>query len=306
LAGVLWDRTADRVTGVRLLDPDDRTAEETLVADLLVDATGRGSHTPARLAASGYPRPGEERIGVGLAYATRTYRVPRGSLGADHAVAIGATADRPRGAILQLVEGGRAIVTLVGRRGDDPPTDPDGFVAFARTLRSPDIGDLIGAAEPLDGASFLRFPASVRRRYERVARFPAGLLVVGDAVCSFNPVYAQGMTVAALEAIALRRHLETGTEPGPRRYFREIARIVDVPWAIAAGADLALPGVDGRRTLMGRALTRYVTRLHAVAAHDAGLAASFIRVAGLVDHPRRLLRPRIALRVLRGASAASS
>jgi flavin-dependent dehydrogenase len=139
----------------------------------------------------------------------------------------------------------------------------------------------------------------VRRRYERLQRFPAGLLVTGDAVCSFNPVYGQGITVAALEAMTLRQHLDLGCEPRPQHFFREIARVIDTPWRMATGADLALPGVAGRRTLMDRFLSRYLARLHAAAEHDPALASSFIRVAGLVDRPQQLLRPQIALRVLR-------
>jgi hypothetical protein len=97
-----------------------------------------------------------------------------------------------------------------------------------------------------------RFPASVRRRYERLRRFPERLLAIGDAVCSFNPVYGQGMTVAALEAMMLRRLLSHGSALRPRLYFRRIARMVDVPWDIAVGGDLAFPQVPGRRTTKRR------------------------------------------------------
>jgi hypothetical protein len=108
------------------------------------------------------------------------------------------------------------------------------------------------------------------------------------------------MSVAALEALALRRHLEHGTAPRPRRWFRELARVVDVPWDIAAGGDLAFPGVQGRRTAKVRLVSAYLARLHAAAAHDADLAGAFLRVAGLVAPPGSLLRPGVAARVLRG------
>jgi hypothetical protein len=141
----------------------------------------------------------------------------------------------------------------------------------------------------------------VRHHYERLDRFPDGLLVLGDAVASFNPIYGQGMSVAAVEALALRRYLERGTQPQPRRWFRDLARVVDVPWDMAAGGDLAFPGVPGRRTPKGRLVNAYITRLHAAAAHDASLAGDFIRVAGLVAFPQSLLRPDVAVRVLRGS-----
>ena len=123
---------------------------------------------------------------------------------------------------------------------------------------------------------------------------------MGDAVCSFNPIYGQGMSVAALEALTLRRHLARGSEPQPRRWFRDLARVVDVPWQMAAGGDLIFPGVQGRRTRKLRLMSAYIARLHAAAADDARLATAFIRVAGLVSPPQSLLRPGIASRVLPG------
>jgi 2-polyprenyl-6-methoxyphenol hydroxylase-like FAD-dependent oxidoreductase len=287
-----------RVTGARVHRADGG-AEEVLGADLVVDATGRGSRTPIWLEALGYARPETEQVRVGLGYATRTYRLPPDALDGDLAVLDATTPDHPRGGALLRLEGDRWMVTLAGMLGDHPPTDPDGFLDFARSLRFPDIYQAVRDAEPLDDPVAFRFPASVRHRYERLDRFPDGLLVVGDAVCSFNPIYGQGMSVAALEALTLLRHLQRGAVPQPRRWFRGLARVVDVPWDIAVGGDLAVPGVQGRRTLKIRLVNAYIARLHAAAAHDASLASTFVRVAGLVAPPQTLLRPKVALRVLR-------
>jgi 2-polyprenyl-6-methoxyphenol hydroxylase-like FAD-dependent oxidoreductase len=288
-----------RVTGARVLRRADGSAEELLAADLVVDATGRGSRTPAWLEALGYPRPPKEQVRIGLGYATRIYRQRPGALGGDLAVLQAATPQHPRTGALQVLEGDRWLLTLAGILGDHPPTDPDGFLAFARSLQFPDLYETVRDAEPLDDPVSFRFPASVRHRYERLDRFPDGLLVVGDAVCSFNPVYGQGMSVAALEALTLRRHLQRGIQPQPRRFLRDLARLVDVPWDMAAGGDLVFPGVPGRRTLKVRLVSAYLTRLHAAAAHDAHLATTFVRVAGLVAPPQSLLRPGIVVRVLR-------
>ena len=287
-----------RVTGARVSRADG-SAEEVLGADLVVDATGRGSRTPIWLEALGYARPETEQVRVGLGYATRTYRLPPDALDGDLAVLDATTPDHPRGGALLRMEGDRWMVTLAGMLGDHPPIDPDGFLDFARSLRFPDIYQAVRDAEPLDDPVGFRFPASVRHRYERLDRFPDGLLVVGDAVCSFNPIYGQGMSVAALEALTLRRQLQRGAVPQPRRFFGDLARMVDVPWDIAVGGDLAVPGVQGRRTLKIRLVNAYIARLHAAAAHDASLASTFVRVAGLVAPPQTLLRPKVALRVLR-------
>ena len=293
-----------RVTGARVLRRADGSAEELLGADLVVDASGRGSRTPAWLDALGYPRPEREEVRIGLGYATRTYRLPPDALGGDLAVLQAATPGHPRAGALQVLEADRWMLTLAGILGDHPPTDPDGFLAFARSLRFPDIHEAVRDAEPLDDPVAFRFPASVRHRYERLDRFPDGLLVLGDAVASFNPIYGQGMSVAALEALTLRRHLERGVEPQPRRWFRDLARIIDVPWDMAAGGDLVFPGVPGRRTPKVRLVNAYLARLHAAAAHDAHLAGAFLRVAGLVAPPQTLLRPGVVLRVLRNGRAA--
>jgi 2-polyprenyl-6-methoxyphenol hydroxylase-like FAD-dependent oxidoreductase len=289
-----------RVTGARLFRRADGSAEEVLGADLVVDATGRGARTPAWLEALGYRRPPAAQVRVGLGYATRIYRLPPDALGGDLAVLQAATPRHPRAGALQVLEGDRWMVTLAGILGDHPPTDPGGFLDFARSLRFPDIYEAVRDAEPVDDPVAFRFPASVRHHYEQLDRFPDRLLVMGDAVASFNPIYGQGMSVAALEALALRRHLEHGTAPRPRRWFRELARVVDVPWDIAAGGDLVFPGVQGRRTAKVRLVSAYLARLHAAAAHDADLAGAFLRVAGLVAPPGSLLRPGVAVRVLRG------
>ena len=294
VVGLATTADAGRVTGVRA----EGGAAEVVAADLVVDATGWGSRLPMWLAQWGYPAPEEERLRVDVGYATRNYRVRPGALGDDLVAVVGPTPDNLRGAVLETLEGGRTMLTLVGRLGDYPPIDPDGFAGFAATLPAPDVAEAIQGAEPLDSPVPARFPASVRRRYERLRRFPAGLLVTGDAVCRFNPTYAQGMSVAALEALALRRELDHAGEPRADRFFTDIAGEIDAAWAVAVGADLALPGVTGRRTVRTRVMSRYVARLHAAAADDAGLAEAFIRVAGLVDRPERLLRPRVAARVV--------
>lgn len=285
-----------RVTGVTV--HRDSGVVETLASDLVVDATGRGSRLPAWAARLGYPRPVRERVEIGIGYATRTFRLQPGALGADTAVFIGPTPQQPRAGFLIRVEGGLHMVTVAGMLGDYPPTGPVGFAAFAASLALPDIAEALRGAEPVADGDAFRFPASVRHRYEWLGAFPEGLLAIGDAVCSFNPVYGQGMTVAGIQAMALRGLLAEAAVPPAGRYFTEIARVIDVPWQTAVGADLAFPGVTGERTTEIQERNAYVSRLHAAAATDAALSEAFLRVIGMLDPPQALFRPELRRRVM--------
>ncbi|RLK09661.1 2-polyprenyl-6-methoxyphenol hydroxylase-like FAD-dependent oxidoreductase [Micromonospora sp. M71_S20] len=299
---------AGRVTGVRV-QPRNRNADvEVLHADLVIDTTGRGSRTPVWLEELGYSRPTEDKVAVNLAYTTRHFRVPRDPFGSDIAVIAAATPSHPRGAFYYRLPGddGRVELSLTGVLGDHPPTDPEGFLDFVRSLPVPEIYESVREAEPIDDAVMFRFPASVRRRYERLTRFPRGLLVIGDAVCSFNPVYAQGMAVAAIESRILAEQLRKGPVPEPREFFREIARQIDSPWDFAATADLGYAGVKGDRTPKVRMINAYVARLQRAAVHDPSLTEALMRVAGLIDEPTALLRPDRILRTLRHSRARGS
>ena len=304
--GLTTTPEGERVTGVRVLRRADSSAAEVLEGAVVVDAMGRGSRTPRWLEELGYEPPPEEEVVGDVGYATRHYRLAPEVLGGDWGTLQGPTPACPRGGALARIEGDRWIATLFGLLGDHPPGEPGGFLAFADSLTFPDLGRAIRSGEPLDAPVRMRFPASVRRRYERLRRFPEGLLPLGDGVCSLNPIYGQGMTVAALQALALRAHLEQRTAPDPLGWLRAVARIVDPAWDMVLGGDLALPGVEGPRTPKVRVLGAYVGRLHAAAAADPELAVAFARVMALVDPPSTLLQPRVAARVVLGGRRAVS
>ncbi len=286
-----------RVTGVRVHDTAGG-GERAVPADLVIDTTGRGSRAPLWLSELGYERAAVDRVDIGLGYASRIYRLRPGALGTDVAMLTAGTPQNPRGGAISAIEGGRHIVTIFGILGDHPPTDLTGFDAFAASLLFPDITEAIRDAEPLTDPVSIRFPASVRNRYERLRRFPIGLLVLGDAVCSFNPIYGQGMTAAAVQASTLQGLLAQGEAPTARRYFRAIARTLNTPWDIAVGADMAFPEVPGVRTAKIRMVNNYLPKLHASATTDTTLGRAFVRVLGMVDRPEGLLRPDRVVRVL--------
>jgi 2-polyprenyl-6-methoxyphenol hydroxylase-like FAD-dependent oxidoreductase len=304
--GLVAAERGARVTGIRTISRADGSAEEVIGADLVVAASGRGGRVPSWFAGAGWERPAEERLETDLAYASRHLRLRDGALGLDKLVLIGARPDLPRSLALAHQEGDRWLLTLGGfGPGHRPPADRAGQLAFAATVAPPDVVAAIRAADVLDETATYRFAGSLRRRYERVERLPAGLLVVGDAVCSFNPIYAQGMTVAAIEAVALRRCLERGDRDLARRFFRTACPAIDHAWQMATGADLAMPWIDGPRPRRVRAINAYMARLLAVAEHDAVVARAFMHATAMLATPPSLLRPAIALRVLRARRSAA-
>ena len=299
--GLTVARDGERITGVRILRRADGSAEETLAADLVVTATGRAGRVPAWLHALGFLRPEEERLAIDVTYASRHLRLPARALGDDKMVLITARPGLPRALFLFPQEEGRHILSVGGYGADHrPPSDPDEFTAFAATVAPPDVLAAIQAAEPLDGVATHGFPASVRRRYERLRRFPDGLLACGDAICSFNPTYGQGMTVAAAQAVALHDCLRHGEQSLARRFFAAAATPVDHAWRLSVGADLALPEVRAPRSLRTRAMSAYMRRLQATAEHDPAVAGAFSAVTGMREPLPHLLSPAIARRVLAG------
>ncbi|MEV7225525.1 FAD-dependent monooxygenase [Polymorphospora sp. NPDC051019] len=290
---------ARRVTGVRVRVRTADAPESTIDADLVVDAGGRGSRSPVWLDRLGYAPAPEERVRVDVTYVTRTYRREPDQLEGLLGALTNATPALPRGGIVAVQEGDRFAVAICGMLGEEPPHDDEDLVRYAETLAAPQIGALLRSAVPASPPVRMRFPASLRRRYERLRRFPDGYLVIGDALCSFNPIYGQGMTVAALEALLLRDLLAAGGTRLARRFFQGAARVVDGPWAISVGTDLRFPAVPGRRTPKVRFVNAYVERVHAGAVADPELGAAFLRVLNLIDPPTRLLAPRTVWRVLR-------
>jgi hypothetical protein len=206
----------------------------------------------------------------------------------------------PTGLVLFAEEQDRWVLTLIGYDRHHPPADPEAFLTFAENVAPPDVFAAICDAEPLDDIVAHRFPANLRRRYERLRRFPAGLLVFGDALCSTNPAYALGMSVAALQAAALQDSLASGDGDLARRFFRAAAKPIDVAWQLTAGSDLALPQVQGPRPLPVRVINTYVNRMLTAAERDRVVAERFLRVAALQDPVTRLFRLPTALRVLLG------
>ncbi|MDS0281626.1 FAD-dependent oxidoreductase [Haloarcula onubensis] len=283
-----------RVEGVLVRREGDET---TLDASLVVDATGRTSRTPEWLDTHGYAPPDLEEVSVDLAYSTtylerpdrdhRTYIVPPDP-------------PRTRGGMAAPVEDNRWVVNVNGLHGDHPPTETEELVSFLESLPVPELAALAADHDWTGDVDYYPFPSSRRYRYESLDRFPDGLVVLGDAIASYNPLYGQGMSVAALEALALHHALAAAGDPESLapRYFDRATAVADVAWRLAVGNDFGFEATTGPRptgtALVGRYLSRLVDRAHT----DPVVAAAFVRVMTLEEPPSRLFRPGVLRRVL--------
>jgi 2-polyprenyl-6-methoxyphenol hydroxylase-like FAD-dependent oxidoreductase len=284
-----------RVTGARVVSRNN-LVESSMEADLIVDATGRGSRTPALLSKVGYDPPTEDEVAIDLMYASQLLRMPGNALH-ETGFIISPVPGRPTGVAITKCEKDTLFFTVFGMAGNHPPADLSGMCAFAEGFTPAHALAAVGAAEPVGQVAQHRFPSSRWRRYDKARRLPEGLLVVGDAVCSFNPIYGQGMTVAALEALVLRDCLSRGADDLSRRFFRAAARPIGQAWQLAIGGDLSLPEIKGTAPLATRLLNGYIDRVLIAAQYDAEVFGQFAKVGWLVDSPVKLLRPSMIRRV---------
>ena len=268
-----------------------------LDADLVVDATGRTSRTPDWLDTHGYAAPPVDEVEIDLAYSSVELARPSG----DHRGYIVMLAPpRKRGLGLFPIEDDRWLLTLAGVHGDHPPTNPADFPEFLDEFPSPVFQHLCQDQEFLTEVNHYPFPASRRHRYWECDRFPDGLVVIGDAIASFNPVYGQGMSVAALEALHLHHELATESDhPLPLRFFASIETVVDDAWGLAVGSDFRFAETSGPKPPGTDLMNRYFARLIRKAHTDHQLATALNRVTLMQDRPTTLLRPRVAWRVLK-------
>jgi 2-polyprenyl-6-methoxyphenol hydroxylase-like FAD-dependent oxidoreductase len=290
------------VTGVRY--ENGNGGSETIAADLVVDASGRGGLTLALLQSIGLPMVEETIIGIDLSYATCVFAIPddaptewKGVMTFGHAP------HNSRGGLMLPLEGNRWMATIGGRHGDAPSGDAEGFLAYARSLRTPTIYNAIKHAKRVDGVARYGFPESALRHFERLDVFPRGLLPIGDAICRFNPVYGQGMSVAALEARLLQGLLERlGGDKDPiaglaPTFFAEVQKLVETPWSVAM-LDFVFPDTRGQRPADFEITLKFGIALTRLAAEDPAVHKLTVEVQHLL-RPRSVYRdPALVQRVL--------
>ena len=306
VTGLEMNDGKSRVAGVRV--KGESANEEILPTDLIVDCSGRGSKMPAWLEAHGIEKPPVTTITVNVGYSTRFFHLPgQEKPGWNALVILGQPPKGTRLGVAFLVERGELQVTLGGEFRDYPPDDDDGFLKFAEGLEHPALFQAIRNAIPASPIATYRFPAHVWNHYDRLKRFPANLLVLGDALCSFNPIYGQGMTVAAQEAQVLHRCLaetknSTDRIEGLRgRYFRGVSGIVQAAWAMATGADLAYPQAEGPKPAGHAAINRYLGHVIALSCYDRKVLTAWSQVTNMQRPLTALFGPSIVARVIHRA-----
>jgi 2-polyprenyl-6-methoxyphenol hydroxylase-like FAD-dependent oxidoreductase len=290
------------VTGVRY--ENSSGTSETIAADLVVDASGRGALTLALLQSSGRRLPDETTIGIDLGYATCVFDIPDGAATDWKGVmTFGQAPQNSQGGLMLPLEGSRWMVTMGGRHDEVPPGDTQGFLTYAQSLRTPTIYNAIRRAKRLDGVARYGFRESVRRHFERLVDFPRGLLPIGDAICRFNPVYGQGMSVAALEACLLHRLLDRPREASDpfaalaHVFFAEVQTLIETPWSVAM-LDFAFPDTRGQRPADFETTLKFGSALLRLAADDAAVHQLTTEVQHLLK-PRSVYRdPALVQRVL--------
>ena len=300
---LIFDDTRETVIGIRLSTPDG--VEETLTADFVADCSGRGSKSSVWLEAAGYAGPPMDKIAADVGYATRFFRAPP-TLGRSWVV-LGSQGTPPEGlrhGIAFRIGKDQLQVTVAGHFHQQPPGDPQGFLDYVGLLETRAIHDVIRDAEPLSEVMLHRFPVSIWRHYERLTRFPRAYIVFGDAVCSFNPVYGQGMSVAALGALELQKtfaDLGTTAAKSPalaQTFFRRAAHAIKIAWTVSAGADLIYAKTEGVRPPGLKLFFWYIGQIMDLASYDPTVVKAWADVHHLRRPVSHLLRPAILARVI--------
>lgn len=288
-----------RVTGV-VVARRDSGAESVLTADLVVDATGRGSRTPIFLEELGYRRPREDELKVHVTYAGLPVYLEPGTL-RENVTLTAAQPSHPVAFAMFAGENNAYMLAVQTLSGQPAPTDRAALFDCLTGVAPPHVLAAARAAEPLANVTHYKFPSNRWRRYDKLTRTPDGLIVMGDALCNFNPLYGQGMSIAAIEALILRDCLRDGGDKLPRRFFGRAAKEIAVAWHTAVSSDLALPQIAGERTMSVRLRNALVERMVRAAQTDPEMVQRFLHLMNMVGRRAELFHPSTMLRMVPNA-----
>lgn len=294
------------VAGVRMRERNPNThaigKEEELTADLVVDASGRDSSALKWLEALGYEHPEEEIIDGKLGYATRFFRRPQASSEWKVRAILSSYPGVMRGGIVWPIEDNRWIVTVAGAGDDHPPTDEAGFQAFVEGMVTPILAEAIREAEPLTPVYGYQRMDNQWRHFERLKRWPESFIATGDVVCHLNPYYGQGMAVAALAAMELKRLFQAGNQVGlARRYQQALAKVFASPWLLSTSEDMRSPITTGggHPGAAAKLMYGYVDGVKRAIAQDPNALCTFVEVSHLLAPSSTMFRPGMIAAVLR-------
>jgi 2-polyprenyl-6-methoxyphenol hydroxylase-like FAD-dependent oxidoreductase len=309
VSGLVTSEDRSAVTGVRIV-PRRRTEgeieEQVLHADLVVDNSGRMSTAPQWLEEIGYAPPQEAEVDAFWGYATRIYEPPPG-FNPDWKIlfVLNRPPYQPRAGIIQPIEDGRWIVTIAGVMHDYPPTDDEGFLQFARSLSTPELYNTISQAKPLSKIWGYRRTSNRLRQYDQLEKMPRGFVALGDSVCAFNPVYAQGMTLTSLEVEELDRCLrqsDGGRTLDPLAFHKAVGKLVTAPWALATSEDLRWPATQGGEiTPKVKLMHWYIDQVMRLMPNSPEVFYRFQEVNHMLKGPEALFHPAVLFRVLKQA-----
>ncbi len=298
VSGLVQDASSRRVRGVALATLSEQLE---VPADLVVDASGRGTRVDEWLATLGGRRSAVVEQPVGVRYATQLVRMSPDAV-PQHLVVVGPRPGRRRGFYLPRYQDGLRMVTVMGYGADSPAPTREALLAWTAELAPAGVAAAVRAAEQLGPVAGYRYPASRRRRLAAPGVLPEGLVVLGDALCTFNPIYGQGMTVAACEAVALGAALAAGTERLPERFQAAADRIADQAWEVSVPADRGILGLH--QPIRARIEQQFLGRLLDRARHDPATAVAVLDVLTMNRTKQSLVRPGPIYQALSGSRVA--
>lgn len=308
VTSLLTNSDNSAITGVRIRNGNKQEIE--IPAQLVVDTSGRESKAPKWLYNLGYEVPQETTVKSFLGYSSRWYQIPSSkTLNYKMLYVMPKAPEYPQGGVIHQVENGRLIVNLIGVGRNYPPTDEAGFLDFAKTMESPEMYEAIKDAKPLTPIYGYQRTENRWRHYERLSRLPENFIVLGDAVCAFNPVYGQGITVAALGVLALEQCLKQQQRRSDKtlvglakRFQKKLAKVNTIPWLMATGDDFRWPNTEGKRpNFMTRLMQLYIDKVMLVATKNknAEVQKVLVEVLNLLKPPTALFKPFILVEIIK-------
>jgi 2-polyprenyl-6-methoxyphenol hydroxylase-like FAD-dependent oxidoreductase len=289
----------NRVGGVRIRDGSSNTLEQT--ADLIVDATGRASRAPEWLRSLGYDAPEETVVNAHIGYASRIYEIPDNFRSDWKCVILQAAPPAiKRGGLIFVVEGNRWLLTLIGGGRDYPPKDEDAFLEFTRNLQDPSIYEAVRRATALTPIKTHHGTENRLRQFDKLIDQPENFVVLGDAFCAFNPVYGQGMTIAAMGAMALDECLRQPKSVNfAISFHKKLAKVTEAPWMMATSQDYRYRETEGGAlTLKNRFMHRYMDQILKLATFDTSVRCVLLQAFGMLVPPTALFRRSIVSKVV--------